>query len=62
MRRHAAAFDSLLLAAYRGPYVTLEQRIAARVQAWRDIGQHEHSEALRRSMWELLGQYIKGHK
>ena len=59
MRRYAAAFDSLLLAAYRGPYVTLEQRIAARVQAWRDIGQHEHAEALRRHMWQLLGAYLR---
>lgn len=42
--------------------MTLTERIAAMVQAWRDIGQHEHAEALRRSMWQLLGQYIKGHK
>ncbi len=42
--------------------MNLEPRIAAMVQAWRDIGQHEHAEALRRSMWQLLGQYIKGHK
>ena len=42
--------------------MSIEKRIASRVQAWRDIGQHEHAEALRRSMWELLGQYIKGHK
>ncbi len=42
--------------------MSIEKRIAAMVQAWRDIGQHEHAEALRRHMWQLLGQYIKGHK
>jgi hypothetical protein len=34
--------------------MTLEQRIAAQVQAWRDKGQHEHAEWLRREMWALL--------
>ena len=39
--------------------MTIEKRIAARVQAWRDIGQHEHAEALRRQMWALLGAYLR---
>ena len=39
--------------------MTLTERIAARVQAWRDIGQHEHAEALRRHMWQLLGAYLR---
>lgn len=36
----------------------LEQRIAAMVQDWRNAGQIEHAEHLRRSMWALLGPYI----
>lgn len=42
--------------------MTIEELVpatAAQVQAWRDIGQHEHADALRRQMWELLGQYLK---
>lgn len=39
--------------------MTLTERIAAMVQAWRDIGQHEHAEALRRQMWVLLGAYLR---
>lgn len=42
--------------------MTIEQRISAQVQAWRDRGQHDHAEALRRQMIALLGQYIKGGK
>ena len=42
-----------------GTDMTLTERIAARVQAWRDIGQHEHAEALRRHMWQLLGAYLR---
>ena len=38
--------------------MSIERRIAAQVQAWRDIGQHDHAEALRRQMWELLGAYL----
>jgi hypothetical protein len=34
--------------------MTLEQRIAAMVQDWRDKGQHDHAEWLRREMWALL--------
>lgn len=40
--------------------LTLEQRIAAMVQDWRDAGQHEHAEHLRRQMWALLGPYMRG--
>ena len=39
--------------------MSIEKRIASRVQAWRDIGQHEHAEALRRQMWQLLGVYLR---
>ena len=39
--------------------MTLTERIAAMVQAWREIGQHEHAEALRRQMWALLGAYLR---
>lgn len=35
----------------------LEQRIAAQVQAWRDAGQPEHAEWLRREMWRILGPF-----
>ena len=31
-----------------------QQRIAAQVQAWRDVGQPEHAEWLRREMWSIL--------
>lgn len=34
--------------------MNLEQRIAAQVQAWRDCGQHEQAEWLRREMWAIL--------
>lgn len=37
-----------------------QQRIAAQIQAWRDIGQGEHADALRARMWELLGPYLRG--
>lgn len=40
--------------------MTLEQRIAAQVQAWRDIGQGQHADALRDKMWALLGPYLRG--
>lgn len=40
--------------------LTLEQRISAMVQAWRDVGSVEHAEHLRRQMWALLGPYITG--
>jgi len=39
--------------------MTLEQRIAAQIQAWRDCGQAEHADELRRQMWALLGQYLR---
>jgi len=31
-----------------------QQRIAAQVQAWRDVGQPEHAEWLRQEMWSIL--------
>lgn len=31
-----------------------QSRISAMVQAWRDAGQHEHAEALRRQMWDII--------
>lgn len=38
--------------------LTLEQRISAMVQAWRDVGSVEHAEWLRRHMWALLKPFI----
>ena len=40
--------------------MTLTERIAAQIQAWRDIGQGEHADALRKRMWELLGPFMRG--
>ncbi len=40
--------------------MTLTERIAAQIQAWRDIGQGEHADALRARMWEILGPYLRG--
>ena len=42
--------------------MTLEAKIAAQVQAWRDAGQHEHAEALRKQMWELLAPLLRGYE
>ena len=40
--------------------MTLEQRISAQIQAWRDCGQGAHADALRQKMWELLGPFYRG--
>lgn len=40
--------------------MTLTERIAAQIQAWRDIGQGEHADALRAQMIALLGPYLRG--
>lgn len=38
--------------------MTLTARISEMVQDWRDAGQHEHAEALRKQMWALLKPYL----
>ncbi len=40
--------------------MTLEQRISEMVRDWREAGQHEHAEALRASMWAILGPILRG--
>ena len=40
--------------------MSLTERIAAQIQAWRDIGQGEHADALRAKFWALLGPYLRG--
>jgi hypothetical protein len=39
--------------------MTLESRITAQVQAWKDAGQIEHAEWLRREMWRILGPFVR---
>jgi hypothetical protein len=38
----------------------LEARISAMIAAWRSVGQHEHADALRAKMRELLAPFYGG--